>query len=105
MVYDKKRTNSEWALDNLTNSIEQYFKAVKKDEEKLLKESRLLLSKYAPTINQDMSGIYAIQVDNKVLYVGQSKLVTDRVLTHIFEITDCAKKVLLNEYVEKNIRY
>lgn len=104
MVYDKQKTSAEWALENLNNSIEQYYKALKKDEERLLKESRTLLSKYAPTISQDACGIYAIQVDDKILYVGQSKWITDRVLSHIFEMTNCLKKVLLDEYVEKKYK-
>ena len=101
MVCDKKKTSTEWALEDLTKSIEQYYKALKKDEERLLNESKLLWHKYAPLIEEDSCGIYAIKIDEKVLYVGQSMKIIDRVLSHIFEITDCAKKVLLGEYVEK----
>lgn len=84
MICDKKKTSTEWALENLTKSIEQYYKALKKDEEKLFDESRLLWSKYAPLIKEDSCGIYAIKIDGKVLYVGQSMKIIDRVLSHIF---------------------
>ena len=103
MVINKNKTHTDWALEDLKEAIEKYDKAIAKDNLKLQKESEVLLSKYAPTINE-IAGIYAIKVDDKILYVGQSKLITNRVLTHIFEITDCVKKMLLGEYVEKKYK-
>jgi hypothetical protein len=89
-----------WALRELDEWIEKYKNAKEKDQDKQNKDDQQLLSKYANTIKDNIAGIYAIKVDNKILYIGQSKWVSQRVLSHIAQIHSVIKGILFDEKIE-----
>ena len=94
----------DFAFDDLICAVDQYKKAVDKDNERYEQEKRFLLNKYAPTINDNVAGIYGIKIDEKIVYVGQSVLITDRVISHICTIMDYIKLLMLDDNIEKKYK-
>lgn len=99
-----KTGNVYYAIKDFDDAINKYHKAVKKDEEKAAKEISFLLNKYAPTITENNAGVYCIKVNDKVLYVGQSRQVQGRVINHISSIANCIENMMLGESVENKYR-
>lgn len=91
-------------VKTLNDAIGKYNKAIAKDEAKAMKEQSLLLSKYAPTITENNAGVYCIKVNDKVLYVGQSRQIQGRVINHISSIANCIENMMLGESVENKYR-
>lgn len=85
------------AIDNIAKGLSRLKKEQDKKYERRIYEDEILLKKYASSILPRETGIYAILVDNLVLYVGQSKNIRERALAHIYAIQESITKITLGE--------
>lgn len=91
----------EYLRYDLEKLIERYNYAKKKDEQKEEERRNILLQKYAPTIKNNIAGIYAIKVEDKIVYVGKSKWIAERVNQHIGCIESVISNMIFDNDFEK----
>ena len=92
------------AIENIEKGLKRLKKEKQKEYDRAAYEEQILLNKYAPSIFPHEMGVYAILVNNLVMYVGKSKNIRERALAHIYTIQETVTKIMIGEHTEKKYR-
>lgn len=85
------------AIDNIEKALNRLKKEKQKEYDSIVYKEKVLLNKYAPSILPHEIGIYAILVDNLVMYVGKSKNIRERALAHIYAMQESVTKIMMGK--------
>lgn len=91
----------DYWINDFDSLIQRYNYAKYKDQQKEEERKNILLRKYAPTIKNNIAGIYAIKVEDKIVYVGKSKWIAERVDQHIGCIESVISNIIFDNDFEK----
>lgn len=81
-------------INRKINSVENYLQ----NHEMMHDKTKLqVLKKYAPSISQDISCVYAITVDGFIFYVGQTKRIFNRIIDHMYEVQSYPAAIICEE--------